>query len=145
MFRHPAWTVGSYSSGPATAGTVGTKSTGSLPSRWVTLYIHHVEEMISPPPGSVLHGVVTTAGPVQFFPPCWAGMRIDLVPLTVPGPHWFEQLVYLKSDHTQSTAILLRALMINFSSLLVTLLQDLNVMSFSNTWACWKVLVTIKL
>ena len=28
MFRHPAWAVGSYSSGPATAGTVGTKSTG---------------------------------------------------------------------------------------------------------------------
>ena len=28
MFRHPAWAVGSYSSGPPAAGTVGTKSTG---------------------------------------------------------------------------------------------------------------------
>ena len=28
MFRHPAWAVGSYSSGPPAAKTVGTKSTG---------------------------------------------------------------------------------------------------------------------
>ena len=28
MFRHPAWAVGSYSSGPLAAKTVGTKSTG---------------------------------------------------------------------------------------------------------------------
>ena len=28
MFRHPAWAVGSYSSGPPAARTVGTKSTG---------------------------------------------------------------------------------------------------------------------
>ena len=30
MFRHPAWAVGSYSSGPTAAGTVGTKSTGGF-------------------------------------------------------------------------------------------------------------------
>ena len=30
MFRHPAWAVGSYGSGPPTAGTVGTKSTGGF-------------------------------------------------------------------------------------------------------------------
>ena len=112
MYHHPAWAVGSYSSGPATARTVGTNSTRGFYRADGSLYKHHVEEMISPPPGSVLHGVVTTAGPVQFFPPCLAGMRIDLVPLTVPGPHWFEQLVYLNSDHTQSTEILLKALMI---------------------------------
>ena len=28
MFRHPAWAVGSYSSGPLAAWTIGTKSTG---------------------------------------------------------------------------------------------------------------------
>ena len=30
MFRHPAWAVGSYSSGPPTAGAVATKSTGGF-------------------------------------------------------------------------------------------------------------------
>ena len=30
MFRHPAWAVGSYSSGPPAAETVGTKSTGGF-------------------------------------------------------------------------------------------------------------------
>ena len=30
MFRHPAWAVGSYSSGPLAAGIVGTKSTGGF-------------------------------------------------------------------------------------------------------------------
>ena len=30
MLSHPAWAVGSYSSGPHAAGTVGTKSTGSF-------------------------------------------------------------------------------------------------------------------
>ena len=30
MFRHPAWAVGSYSSGPPAAETVGTKSTGDF-------------------------------------------------------------------------------------------------------------------
>ena len=30
MFRHPAWAVGSYSSGPPAAGTVATKSTGGF-------------------------------------------------------------------------------------------------------------------
>ena len=30
MFRHPAWAVGSYSSGPSAARDVGTKSTGGF-------------------------------------------------------------------------------------------------------------------
>ena len=30
MFRHPAWAVGSYSSGPPAANAVGTKSTGGF-------------------------------------------------------------------------------------------------------------------
>ena len=30
MFRHPAWAVGSYSSDPPAAGTLGTKSTGGF-------------------------------------------------------------------------------------------------------------------
>ena len=30
MFRHPAWAVGSYSSGPPAARAVGTKSTGGF-------------------------------------------------------------------------------------------------------------------
>ena len=30
MFHHPVWAVGSYSSGPPAAGTVGTKSTGGF-------------------------------------------------------------------------------------------------------------------
>ena len=33
MFRHPAWAVGSYSSGPPAANTVGTKSTGGFHQR----------------------------------------------------------------------------------------------------------------
>ena len=30
MFRHPAWAVGSYRSGPPAAGSAGTKSTGGF-------------------------------------------------------------------------------------------------------------------
>ena len=30
MFRHPAWAVGSYSSGPVAARTLRTKSTGDV-------------------------------------------------------------------------------------------------------------------
>ena len=33
MFRHPAWAVGSYSSGPPAANTVRTKSTGGFHQR----------------------------------------------------------------------------------------------------------------
>ena len=33
MFRHPAWAVGSYSSGPSAAGTVWTKSMGGFYQR----------------------------------------------------------------------------------------------------------------
>ena len=31
MFHHPAWAVGSYSSGPPAARSAGTKSTGGFP------------------------------------------------------------------------------------------------------------------
>ena len=33
MFRHPSWAVGSYSSGPPAANTIGTKSTGGFHQR----------------------------------------------------------------------------------------------------------------
>ena len=38
-FRHPAWAVGSYSSGPSAARTIGIKSTGGFnrPDGWVAL------------------------------------------------------------------------------------------------------------
>ena len=31
MFRHPAWALGSYSSGPPAAGSAGTKAIGGFP------------------------------------------------------------------------------------------------------------------
>ena len=58
MFNHPAWAVGSYSSGPPAAGTAGTKWTGGFYQADVSPGMYNSVPSIKDAPGDLSRGIV---------------------------------------------------------------------------------------
>ena len=82
-----------------------------------------------PPSGSLLQSSVTSEGPLQFCPPYLAGVRIDLLPTHVPGPHGFEQSLKSNSVHTQSTA---NTKLLHFKPALLQFAQEYHEQAWCN-------------